>query len=36
VVLVTVPSKNVHAHRRFSSVVVVNTGNNDWAVDKLP
>jgi len=36
VVLVTVPSKNVHAHRRFSSVVVVNTSNNDWAVDKLP
>jgi len=36
VVLVTVPSKSVHAHRRFSSVVVVNTGNDDWAVDKLP
>lgn len=36
VVLVTVPSKNVRAHRRVSTVVVVNTGNNDWAVDKLP
>jgi hypothetical protein len=25
-----------HPRRRFSSIVVVNTGNNDWAVDKLP
>ena len=24
------------AKRRFSSVVVINTGHNDWAVDKLP
>jgi hypothetical protein len=23
-------------HRRFSSIVVVNAGNDDWAVDKLP
>ena len=23
-------------HRKFSSIVIVNTGNNDWAVDKLP
>jgi hypothetical protein len=23
-------------HRRFSSIVVLNTGNNDWAIDKLP
>jgi nickel-dependent lactate racemase len=22
--------------RRFSSIVIVNTGKNDWAVDKLP
>ena len=22
--------------RRFSSIVVVNTGHNDWAIDKLP
>jgi hypothetical protein len=36
VVLVTVNSKNAHGRRRFSSIVVVNTGDNDWAVDKLP
>jgi len=35
VVLVTI-SKNNHTRRRFSSIIVVNTGNNDWAVDKLP
>ncbi len=34
VVLVT--SKNAHVRRRFSTIVVVNTGNNDWGVDKLP
>ena len=34
VVLVTGSAKSFH--RRFSSLVVVNTGNNDWAVDKLP
>ena len=28
-------SKN-HASRRFSSIVIVDTGKNDWAVDKLP
>ena len=28
-------SKN-HARRRFSSIVIVDTGKNDWAVDKLP
>ncbi|MGA2390158.1 MAG: hypothetical protein ABSF97_14410 [Candidatus Sulfotelmatobacter sp.] len=27
---------NRRARRRFSSIIVVNTGNNDWAVDKLP
>jgi hypothetical protein len=36
VVLVTAVSKTIHTHRRFSSIIVVNTGNNDWAVDKLP
>jgi hypothetical protein len=36
VVLVTEDSKKLHARRRFSSIIVVNTGNNDWAVDKLP
>jgi hypothetical protein len=23
-------------HRKFCSIVIVNTSNNDWAVDKLP
>jgi hypothetical protein len=36
VVLVTGDLKKAHPRRRFSSIVVVNTGNNDWAVDKLP
>ncbi len=34
VVLVTT-SKN-RARRRFSSILIVDTGGNDWAVDKLP
>ena len=25
-----------HTRRRFAELVVVNTGKNDWAVDKLP
>jgi hypothetical protein len=29
-------SKNGRVHRRFCRIVVVNTGHNDWAVDKLP
>jgi hypothetical protein len=28
-------SKN-RGRRRFSSIVIVDTGKNDWAVDKLP
>jgi hypothetical protein len=36
VVLVSGSSKDVRTHRRFSSIIVVNTGDNDWAVDKLP
>ncbi|HWY22134.1 MAG TPA: hypothetical protein VNX26_12995 [Candidatus Acidoferrum sp.] len=36
VVLVTGGAKNSRARRRFSSIVVVNTGINEWAVDKLP
>jgi hypothetical protein len=36
VVLVTSATKDVRTRHRFSSIVVVNTGNNDWAVDKLP
>jgi len=35
VVLVSV-SKNNRPHRRFSSIVIVRSGENDWAVDKLP
>jgi len=35
VVLVSA-GKNNHTRRRFSSIVIVDTGNNDWAVDKLP
>lgn len=27
---------NRRRHRHFSSIIVVNTGNSDWAVDKLP
>jgi hypothetical protein len=34
VVLVTA-SKN-RAHRKFSTILIVDTGGNDWAVDKLP
>jgi hypothetical protein len=36
VVLTTVSSNNARVRRRFSTIVIVNTGNNDWAVDKLP
>ena len=36
VVLVTGNSKTPHVRRRFSSFVILNTGDNDWAVDKLP
>jgi hypothetical protein len=35
VVLVS-PSAKTHVRRRFSSIVIVDTGHNDWAVDKLP
>ncbi|MGC1372883.1 MAG: hypothetical protein WA824_12170 [Candidatus Sulfotelmatobacter sp.] len=34
VVLVSRGSNKLH--REFSSIVIVNTSNNDWAVDKLP
>jgi hypothetical protein len=34
VVLVTGETKKLH--RKFSTIVIVNTGGNDWAVDKLP
>ena len=36
VVLVTGASAKARVRRRFCSIVVVNTGGNDWAVDKLP
>ena len=34
VVLFTIRSNQVH--RKFSEIVLVDTGKNDWAVDKLP
>jgi hypothetical protein len=34
-VVLVIASKN-RAHRRFSSIVMVDTGRNEWAVDKLP
>ena len=34
--IVLVTSAKNNPRRRFLSVVIVNTGNNDWAVDKLP
>ena len=36
VVLFSRAATNPRVRRRFSSIIVVNTGNNDWAVDKLP
>ena len=36
VVLVTVASKSIRVRRRISNLVIVNTGDNEWAVDKLP
>jgi len=33
VVLVT---KTGSLHRTFSEIIVVNTGKNDWVIDKLP
>ncbi len=36
VVLVSGAPNSGRVRRRFSSIVIVNTGNNDWAVDKLP
>lgn len=34
VVLVTVRANQLH--RKFSEIVLIDTGKNDWAVDKLP
>ena len=36
VVLISSGSKRARVRRRFSSIVIVDTGGNDWAVDKLP
>ena len=36
VVLVLGAAKNSHPRRRFTSIVVVNAGHDDWAIDKLP
>jgi hypothetical protein len=36
IVFISAESKNARTHRRLSSLVMVNTGHNDWAVDKLP
>ncbi len=35
VVLVT-PRGSSHVRRKFSEIILVETGKNDWAVDKLP
>ena len=36
VVLIGSLTQTGRAHRKFSRIVIVNTGHNDWAVDKLP
>jgi len=36
IVLISATASPVHLRRRFSTIVIVNTGNNDWAVDNLP
>ncbi len=32
----SIPGKNRKSHPRFSEIIVVRTGKDDWAVDKLP
>ena len=34
--IVLVTTQGSRNHRKFSEIIVVNTGKNDWAVDKLP
>jgi hypothetical protein len=36
VVLMSGAVQGGHTRRRFSSIILVNTGHNDWAVDRLP
>jgi hypothetical protein len=33
--IVLMTSRNNRVHRQFSRIVVLNTGGNDWAIDKL-
>ncbi len=32
----TIPGKNRKPHAHFSEIIVVRTGKDDWAIDKLP
>jgi hypothetical protein len=34
--VVLVGAANKHSRQRSSSIIVLNSGDNDWAVDKLP
>jgi len=34
--VVLIGNSTNHARRRFCSIVIVDTGKNEWAVDKLP
>lgn len=34
--VVLVGAANTRSRRRFSSIIVLHSGDNDWAVDKLP
>jgi hypothetical protein len=36
VALIASPAGSSRLRRRFSTIVVLKTGNNEWAVDKLP
>lgn len=36
VLLIVANAKDHRSRRRFSTIVVVNTGHDEWAVDKLP
>jgi hypothetical protein len=36
VMLLSSSSPTSRFHRRFSSIIVLHTGNHDWAIDKLP
>jgi hypothetical protein len=35
-VVLVMQSPNNRVRRRFSSIIVLNTGGSDWAIDKLP